>query len=96
MGPDPRNRRLISPARFQEQIAPTSVGKGKNRPDVYFAYGFVVANGWIVQNPSINGYSGGFGYNLTDGVTVVVGATKGETATTTPRHSTFSARSSST
>ena len=28
MGPDPRTGRLISPAHFQEQIAPTSVGKG--------------------------------------------------------------------
>jgi len=46
------------------QIAPTSAGKDKNRPNLYFAYGFVVANGWIVQNPSINGYSGAFGYNL--------------------------------
>jgi CubicO group peptidase (beta-lactamase class C family) len=41
-----------------------------------------VANGWIVQNPSIDGYSGGFGYNLADGVTIVVGSTKSETAAT--------------
>ena len=81
-GPILGTGRLISPAHFQEQIAPTSVGKGKNRPDLYFAYGFVVANGWIVQNPSINGYSGAFGYNLATGVTIVVGATKGETSTT--------------
>jgi D-alanyl-D-alanine carboxypeptidase len=81
-GPILGTGRLISPAHFQEQIAPTSVGKGKNMPDLYFAYGFVVANGWIVQNPSINGYSGAFGYNLANGVTIVVEATKGETATT--------------
>ncbi len=81
-GPILGTGRLISPAHFQEQIAPTSVGKGKNRPDLYFAYGFVVANGWIVQNPSINGYSGAFGYNLATGVTIVVGATKGEASTT--------------
>jgi D-alanyl-D-alanine carboxypeptidase len=81
-GPILGTGRLLSPAHFQEQIAPTSVGKGKNKPDLYFAYGFVVANGWIVQNPSINGYSGGFGYNLANGVTIVVAATKSETATT--------------
>jgi D-alanyl-D-alanine carboxypeptidase len=81
-GPILGTGRLISRAHFQEQIAPTSVGKGKNKPDLYFAYGFVVANGWIVQNPSINGYSGGFGYNLANGVTIVVGAAKSETATT--------------
>ena len=28
-----------------QQIAPTSAGKGTNKPDLYFAYGFVVANG---------------------------------------------------
>ncbi len=81
-GPILGTGRLISPTHFQEQIAPTSVGKGKNKPDLYFAYGFVVANGWIVQNPSINGYSGGFGYNLAKRVTIVVEATKSETATT--------------
>ena len=73
--------RLISPAHFKEQIAPTSAGKGRNKPDLYFAYGFVVANGWMVQNPYINGYNGAFGYNLATGVTIVVEATKGEAAT---------------
>jgi D-alanyl-D-alanine carboxypeptidase len=58
------------------------VSKGKNRLDLYFAYGFGVANGWIVQNPSINGYSGGFAYNLSSGVTIVVEATKSEATTT--------------
>jgi hypothetical protein len=36
----------------------------------------------LVQNPSINGYSGAFDYNLSNGVTIVVEATKSETATT--------------
>lgn len=81
-GPILGTGRLISPAHFNEQIAPTSVGKGKNKPNLYFVYGFVVANGWIVQNPSINGYSGAFGYNLANGVTIVVEATKSETAPT--------------
>jgi CubicO group peptidase (beta-lactamase class C family) len=94
-GPILGTGRLISPAHF-EQIALASVGKGKNWPDLYFAYGFAVANGWIVQNPSISGYSGGFGYNLTDGVTVVVGATKARPPPPTRRRSTFSARSSNT
>jgi D-alanyl-D-alanine carboxypeptidase len=81
-GPILGTGRLISPEHFQEQIAPTSVGKGPNKPDLYFAYGFVVANGWLVQNPSINGYSGAFGYNLSNGVTIVVESTKSETTTT--------------
>jgi hypothetical protein len=41
-----------------------------------------VANGWIAQNPSINGYSGAFGYHLATGVTIVAAATKSETTTT--------------
>jgi D-alanyl-D-alanine carboxypeptidase len=81
-GPILGTGRLISPAHFQAQIAPTSVGKGKNKPDPYFAYGVVFSNGWIVQNPNINGFSGGFGYNLSNGVTIVVEATNSETATT--------------
>ena len=35
-----------------------------------------------MQNPSINGYSGAFGYNLASGVTIVVAATKSKTTTT--------------
>lgn len=73
--------RLVSQRHFKEQIAPTSVGKGLNRPDLYFAFGFVVANGWFVQNPSINGYSGGFAYHPPSGITIVVEATQSETAT---------------
>ena len=73
---------MITSAHVHEQIAPTSVGKGQNRLDLYFAYGFVISNGWIVQNPSIDGYSGAFGYNLSNGLTIVVEATKSETATT--------------
>jgi len=81
-GPILGTGRLISHAHFLEQIAPTSAGKGHNKPDLFFAYGFVVANGWIVQNPNINGYSGAFGYNLATGVTIVVEATKSEAAKT--------------
>jgi CubicO group peptidase (beta-lactamase class C family) len=80
-GPILGTGRLISPAHFKEQIAPTSAGKGRNRPDLYFAYGFVVANGWIVQNPAINGYSGAFAYNIANGVTITAEATKSENAT---------------
>jgi hypothetical protein len=42
----------------------------------------IVANGWIIQNPSINGYSGAFGYSMPGGVTIVAIATKSEIATT--------------
>ena len=67
---------LVSPASFREMTATTSVGKGRNRPDLYFAWGFVVANGWYVQNPNMNGYSGGFAYHPPTGTTLVVAATR--------------------
>lgn len=78
-GPILGTGRLISREHFQEQISPW---KGNKRPDLYFAYGFIVANGWIVQNPAINGYSGAFAYNMANGVTITVEATKSENATT--------------
>ena len=74
---------LLSAASFREMIA-SSVGKGQNRADLYFAYGFIYANGWLVQNPDINGYSGGFAYNLATGVTIVVAATKRPRPSTDP------------
>jgi hypothetical protein len=69
-------------ARHQGCPFPTFTTWANGARFLYFAYGFVIANGWIVQNPSINGYSGGFGYNLAKRVTIVVEATKSETATT--------------
>lgn len=68
--------KLVSPASFATMTAPTSVGKGRNRPELYFAYGFVVTNGWYCQNPNMNGYSGGFAYNPKWDLTIVVAATK--------------------
>ncbi|MEW6277597.1 MAG: serine hydrolase domain-containing protein [Candidatus Eremiobacterota bacterium] len=67
--------KLLQPESFREMTAPTSVGMGRNRPDLYFAYGFVVSNGWFVQNPSMNGYNGAFAYHPTHGVTLVVECT---------------------
>lgn len=68
--------KLISPASLAILTGPGSVGKGRNRPDLYFAYGFVVTNGWYCQNPNMNGYNGGFAYNPKLNLTLVVAATK--------------------
>jgi hypothetical protein len=46
-----------------------------------FAFGFAVSNGWILQNPSINRYSGAFGYNMPNGVTITLETTKGPGST---------------
>jgi CubicO group peptidase (beta-lactamase class C family) len=65
---------LLSAESFRTQTAYNA--KGKNRPDRYFAYGFVVANGWYLQNPNMNGYNGAFAYNPKEDITLVVAATK--------------------
>jgi CubicO group peptidase (beta-lactamase class C family) len=76
--------RLVSPASFKEMTAPSSVGLGRNRPDLYFAYEFAVSNGWYFQNPAINGYSGAFAYNPKHDITIVVAATKNASPTVDP------------
>jgi hypothetical protein len=81
-GPILGTGRLLTPELFREQIAPASAHLGNNKPDAYFAFGFVVSNGWIVQNPAINGYSAAFGYSMPHGVTITLAATKSETSTT--------------
>lgn len=68
--------KLLSAASWAEMTAPTTLGG--NKPDLRFCNGFVYANGWYIQNPSMNGYSGGFGYNPATGVTLMVAATKDE------------------
>lgn len=45
---------------------------------VYFASGFVFANGWYVQNPNFNGYTGAFGYLPTEELSIIVYATFSE------------------
>ena len=75
---------LVSPASHKEITGPGSVGKAKNRADLYFGYGFIVANGWYLQNPDFNGYAGAFAYNPTNDVTLVVVSTKNEKPVTDP------------
>lgn len=52
--------------------------KGLGSPDIYFASGFVVDNGWYVQNPSFNGYSGAFGYYPPKEITIYIFTTESE------------------
>ena len=66
------------------QLTPQSFAELIKRPDgapptaPYFASGFVVANGWYVQNPSFNGDSGAFGYLPAEDITLLVFTTEGE------------------
>ncbi len=66
---------LLKPDSFAELI---SRPEGINRPDLYFASGFVVANGWYLQNPSFNGYSGAFGYLPSKELTIIIYTTQSQ------------------
>ena len=64
MGPILGPAALISPAHFREQIAPTSVGKGKSKPIPPLFCLWICRRQWLARaKPSINGYSGAFGYS---------------------------------
>ncbi|HAY34359.1 MAG TPA: serine hydrolase domain-containing protein [Ignavibacteria bacterium] len=66
---------LLSPASFERLIRRP---EGAKNPDLYFASGFIVANGWYAQNPSFNGYSGAFGYLPENDITVIVYSTESD------------------
>src|SRR5579862_1516001 len=45
------NSLLISQDSTEQLRAPTTVGKGKNTKNLYFAMGFAFANHWLIQTP---------------------------------------------
>lgn len=67
--------KLLRPESFAQLI---SRPEGAKRDDLYFASGFVVADGWFLQNPNFNGYSGAFGYYAPAEITVIVYTTQSE------------------
>lgn len=64
---------LLKDGSFQEMIRRPDVAA---REDFYFATGFVVSNGWYLQNPNINGYTGVMGYLPDLHLTLVVFASQ--------------------
>lgn len=53
---------------------------GSPRPDVYFAQGLVVNNGWRIQNPYLNGYMGAVAWLPGKRISIAVVATRGAKA----------------
>jgi CubicO group peptidase (beta-lactamase class C family)/pimeloyl-ACP methyl ester carboxylesterase len=49
---------LISPAASRERFAADPSGLGHVAPGIHFGLGILVGNGWRVQNPNLNGYTG--------------------------------------
>ena len=67
--------KLLTPESFK--ILVSRYGN-TGKPDLYFASGFVFANGWYLQNPSFNGYSGAFGYLPSEELSIIIFTTESE------------------
>ena len=66
---------LLDPADAEESLAPVTVGLASMTDERYFAYGSLVTGGWVVGNPSLNGYMGFTAQHRDPSVTIVVWST---------------------
>lgn len=66
---------LLGDADAAEVLAPVTVGLGEMTEQRYFAYGSLVADGWILGNPNLNGYQGFTAQQRDPSVTIVVWST---------------------
>lgn len=65
---------LLTPESYRIQTGRPAIA---SRDDLYIGMGFVYQNGWLSQNPSFNGFSGGFAYDPATDITIVVFTTRG-------------------
>jgi D-alanyl-D-alanine carboxypeptidase len=72
---------LLNEADAKESLGPATAGLAKMTDQRYFAYGSLVSGGWIVGNPSLNGYQGFTAQHRDPSVTIVVWSTAGPTNT---------------
>ena len=70
---------LLNEADAKASLAPATAGLAKMTDRRYFAYGSLVSGGWIVGNPSLNGYQGFTAQHRNPSVTIVVWSTAGPT-----------------
>ena len=68
---------LLSEADAKQSLAPVTAGLAKLTDQRYFAYGSLVSGGWIVGNPSLNGYQGFTAQHRDPSLTIVVWSTAG-------------------
>lgn len=66
---------LLSDADATESLAPVTAGLGRLTDQRYFAYGSLVSGGWILGNPSLNGYMGFTAQHRDPSVTIAVWST---------------------
>lgn len=68
---------LLNEADARESLAPVTAGLAGMTEQRYFAYGSLVSGGWILGNPSLNGYMGFTAQHRDPSVTIVVWSTAG-------------------
>jgi D-alanyl-D-alanine carboxypeptidase len=68
---------LISPAAYRESVADTSTGLPGTKPNFYYGLGQLVDDGWIIQNPMLNGYTGVMAYLPKRKLSLAIVATTG-------------------
>jgi len=83
--------RLLSRRSRRQLLAPSTAGLPPNSRSVYFALGLIVANGWRLQNPSLNGYSGVMAYLPQGTLSIAVTTTNTKAASLADRNN-FSER----
>ncbi len=66
---------LLDTEDAEESLAPVTAGLGSMTDQRYFAYGSLVTSGWVIGNPSLNGYMGFSAQQRDPSVTIVVWST---------------------
>jgi D-alanyl-D-alanine carboxypeptidase len=66
---------LLDTEDAEESLAPVTAGLGRMTDQRYFAYGSLVTDGWVIGNPSLNGYMGFTAQQRDPSVTIVVWST---------------------
>lgn len=78
---------LLSAESFELMTAPRTVGLGRMTERLYYVFGIGVSNGWIVTNPSLQGYRNVLAYLPSQDLTIVVVSTMRPGAAMDPNHS---------
>jgi CubicO group peptidase (beta-lactamase class C family) len=73
---------LLSRKAHRQMLAPYTAGLPPFSDSTYFGLGLVVGNGWRLQNPSLNGYSGVLAYLPQGKVTIALATTNTQPAST--------------
>jgi CubicO group peptidase (beta-lactamase class C family) len=71
---------LLSRKSRRQMVAPYTAGLPPFSDSTYFGLGLIVGNGWRLQNPSLNGYSGVLAYLPEGKVTIALTTTNTEAA----------------